>query len=64
MTVEACTVAHREGRPQRAHVLSSDDGGARAWGRVEAPELLDAMMRDEFCGRRGRIDADGLFTPA
>ncbi len=31
----------------------------RSWATPEDPALLAAMMREEFCGQRGRIDGHG-----
>ena len=59
VSIEAYTVAHREGRPRIAHVACLSDDGRRSWGTAGDPELLEAMMREEFCGRRGRLDGAG-----
>jgi acetyl-CoA C-acetyltransferase len=64
VVVEAYTVAHREGRPRLAHAACLTDDGRRSWGCVEEPALLDAMMREEFCGRRGRLDGRGQLLLA
>jgi acetyl-CoA C-acetyltransferase len=62
VTVEACTVAHRKGAPRLAHAACLTDEGRRTWGTSEDPDLLAAMMREEFCGRRGRIDGRAGLT--
>lgn len=59
VTVEACTVAHRKGAPQRAHVACLTGDGRRTWATSDDPALLAAMMREELCGRPGRIDGHG-----
>jgi acetyl-CoA C-acetyltransferase len=59
VTIEAYTVAHQKGAPRRAHVACLTDAGARTWGTLDDPALLEAMMREEFCGRRGRLDGAG-----
>jgi acetyl-CoA C-acetyltransferase len=59
VTIEAYTVAHRQGVPRIAHAACLTDAGRRTWGTLADPALLDAMMREEFCGRRGRIDGRG-----
>jgi len=59
VTLEAYTVAHRKGEPHRAHVACLTDAGRRTWGSVEDPAVLAAMMREEHCGRRGRLDGRG-----
>ena len=38
------------------------DDGRRTWGTVEEPAVLHAMMREEFCGRRGRVDGAGKLS--
>jgi acetyl-CoA C-acetyltransferase len=59
VTVEAYTVAHQKGAPRLAHVACLTDDGRRTWGTVGEPAVLEAMMREEFCGRRGRLDGRG-----
>ncbi len=59
VSIEAYTVAHREGRPRLAHLACLTDDGRRSWGTAGDPDLLEAMMREEFCGRRGRLDGAG-----
>jgi len=63
VTVEGYTVAHRAGTPQRAHVAClTHDGGEdarRTWATLDDPAVMDAMMREECCGRRGRVDGHG-----
>ncbi len=36
--------------------------GRRTWANTRDAEVLDAMMAEEFCGKRGRIDAGGTVT--
>jgi acetyl-CoA C-acetyltransferase len=62
VTVEACTVAHRAGSPHVGHFACLTDDGRRTWGKVDDPALLDAMTREEFCGRRGRLDGHGKLS--
>jgi acetyl-CoA C-acetyltransferase len=59
VTVEAYTVAHQKGAPRIAHAACLTAGGRRTWGMLSDPAVLDAMMREEFCGRRGRLDGLG-----
>ena len=59
VTLEAYTVAHQKGQPRIAHVACLTDAGQRTWATIEDPALLAAMMREEFCGRRGRVDGHG-----
>jgi acetyl-CoA C-acetyltransferase len=64
VTIEAYTVAHRKGVPQRAIAACLTDDGRRTWAVAEEPALLEAMMREEFCGRRARIDGNGTLDVA
>ncbi len=59
VTVEAYTVAHQKGEPRIAHAACLTDDGKRTWATLDDPALLAAMMREEFCGRRGRVDGSG-----
>jgi acetyl-CoA C-acetyltransferase len=62
VTIEAYTVAHQKGTPRIGHAACLTDDGRRTWGTVEDPAVMDAMMREEFCGRRGRIDGHGKLS--
>lgn len=59
VTVEAYTVAHEQGEARRAIVACLTDDGRRTWATVEDPALLAGLMREELCGRRGRVDGRG-----
>jgi acetyl-CoA C-acetyltransferase len=62
VTVEAYTVAYRAGQPRIGHAACLTDDGRRSWGTVEDPAVLEAMTREEFCGRRGRLDGRGRLS--
>jgi acetyl-CoA C-acetyltransferase len=62
VTLEACTVAHQQGNPRIGHAACLTDDGRRTWGTLVDPAVLRAMMNEEFCGRRGRIDGRGGLT--
>jgi acetyl-CoA C-acetyltransferase len=62
VTLEAYTVAHRQGAPRLAHVACLTDAGCRTWATLDDPDVLEAMMREEFCGRRGRVDGRGRLA--
>lgn len=64
VTLEAYTVAHQKGEPRIAHVACLTEAGRRTFATLEEPELLEAMMREEFCGRRGRVDGHGRLSLA
>jgi acetyl-CoA C-acetyltransferase len=59
VTLEAYTVAHVRGAPSRAIAACLTDDGRRTWATTQDPDLLAAMMREEFCGRPGTIDGQG-----
>ncbi len=58
LRVDSYTVLHdREGRPEFAFLCGRTKEGKRAWARtpVGAGEVLEAMMKEEWVGREGRI---------
>jgi acetyl-CoA C-acetyltransferase len=59
VTLEAYTVAHQDGAPRIAHAACLTDEGRRTWATLADPDAMAAMMREEFCGRRGRVDGRG-----
>ena len=59
VTVEAYTVAHRGGEPRVGLAACLTAAGQRTWGTVDDSAVMEAMMREEFCGRPGRIDGHG-----
>lgn len=59
VAIEGYTVSHRGGAPHRAHAACLTDDGRRTWATSADPELLAAMMREEFCGRRASVDGRG-----
>lgn len=66
--IETYTVLFgREGQPQAGIVVGRLDTGARFLAHVpQDPELLQAMTREDFLGRSGRVEAGdpvNLFTP-
>jgi acetyl-CoA C-acetyltransferase len=62
VTIEAYTVAHRGGAPRIAHAACLTADGSRTWATLDDPDVLAAMMREEFCGRRGRVDGRGTLA--
>ena len=62
VTIEAYTVAHQKGEPRLAHVACLTDAGQRTWATLRDAALLQTMMREEFCGRRGRVDGHGQLS--
>jgi len=59
VAIEGYTVAHRAGRPRMGFASCLTEAGQRTWATTDNTELMDAMMRSEFCGRRGRVDGTG-----
>jgi acetyl-CoA C-acetyltransferase len=59
VSVEAYTVAYRGSKAHIGHAACLTDDGHRTWGTLEDAAVLDAMTREEFCGRRGRLDGKG-----
>jgi acetyl-CoA C-acetyltransferase len=59
-TVASYTVAHaRGGEPEWGLVIADVGDRARAYGRVEAPDLLAAMEAEEWVGREIHLEARG-----
>jgi acetyl-CoA C-acetyltransferase len=57
-SVASYTVAHaRGGEPEWGLVITDVAEGARAYGRVEDPDLLRAMETEEWVGGEVRLDA-------
>jgi acetyl-CoA C-acetyltransferase len=63
-TIETYTVLHdREGAPETGLVVGRLANGARFWANTPADAaLLEAMEREEFIGRRGRVRHDDTTT--
>jgi acetyl-CoA C-acetyltransferase len=62
VTVEAYTVAYRANEPRIGLAACLTDDGRRTWGTLEDLSVLDAMTREEFCGRRGQLDGEGRLS--
>ncbi|MDZ7669089.1 MAG: acetyl-CoA acetyltransferase [Gammaproteobacteria bacterium] len=50
-TVESYTVMYGADGPSIAHVVCRTPDDRRAWANCEDPDILQAMTREEFCGR-------------
>jgi acetyl-CoA C-acetyltransferase len=65
--VETWTVTHDRAGPTGAVVIGRRDDGARFIANTPADAALwDAMQREDFVGRAGRVRNDGvhnLFVP-
>ncbi len=62
VSLEAYTVMYGEGGPEIAHAACLLPDGRRTWANLSEPGVLQAMTREEFCGRRGRIDGRGNLS--
>ena len=62
MTIEAYTVAHQKGEARMAHAACLAEDGQRTWATTRDAATLKAMMREEFCGRRARVDGHGQLS--
>ena len=62
--VESYAVMYGADGPSIAHVACRLADGRRAWGNCAVPDVLDAMTREEFCGRPAKLDGTGsvLFS--
>jgi len=54
-TVEGYTVMYGPEHPQIAHVVCRLDDGRRTWANCTDPAVMQAMTREEFCGRPVRV---------
>jgi acetyl-CoA C-acetyltransferase len=61
--IESYTVMYGpDGEPGVGHVACLTPEGARTWVNTDDPELMRAMTREEFCGRRVDIDDPARLT--
>jgi len=61
VTIAGYTVMFNRDRPSHAIAICDTPEGKRTVGRTEDAGLLEAMIRDEFCGQTVRIDPDGTI---
>ena len=59
VTTESYTVMYSGDEPAVAHVACLTPRGQRTWVNSSDKDLMTAMTREEFCGRRARIDGHG-----
>jgi acetyl-CoA C-acetyltransferase len=62
VTIEAYTVMYGAEGPQVGHAAVLTPDGRRAWGRIDAADVLTDMTRQEFCGRPARLALDGAIS--
>ena len=53
--IESYTVMHGSDGPSAALAACLLDDGRRAWGNTDDPEVMHAMVNEEFCGRPARL---------
>ena len=58
-TIESYTVMFSGDDAVIAHVACLSPEGKRVWVNSEDDELMAAMTREEFCGRKAHIDGNG-----
>jgi len=64
VTIVGYTVVFAGGVPSHAIAICDTPGGERTVARSEDGAVLEAMTREEFCGRVIRIVRDGSFSVA
>ncbi len=57
--VEAYTVMYGAKGPSEAYLSVITSEGKRAWGRSTDRDVMEAMTREEFCGRMVKLDGEG-----
>lgn len=62
VTLESYSVMYTGDTPTVAHVACLTPGGERTWVNSQDVEMLRAMTQEEFCGRSGRIDGQGVLS--
>ncbi len=60
--IEAYTVMYGAEGPAEAFLSVITPEGSRAWGRHTDPHVMEAMTREEFCGRSVKLDGEGNAT--
>jgi acetyl-CoA C-acetyltransferase len=60
--IEGYTVMFGAKGPDVAHAACLLDDGRRTWANCRDSETLDAMTREEFCGRLARVDGAGTLV--
>ena len=57
--VESYTVLYGAHGPSQALVACLLEDGRRGWGNTDDPDVMRAMVSEEFCGRSARLHAEG-----
>lgn len=59
--IESYTVMYGSNGPSAALAACLLDDGRRAWGNTDDPEVMQAMVNEEFCGRPARLREQGTI---
>lgn len=62
VAIESYTVMYGADGPSVAHAACLTGDGKRTWANSNDVDVMTAMAKEEFCGRRARIDGDGNLT--
>ena len=57
--IESYTVMYGADGPSIGHVVCRTPAGHRAWANTQDRDVMNAMTREEFCGRRATLDGGG-----
>lgn len=60
--VESYTAIFEDAAPVQGLFACLTPDGRRAWGNTMAPDALQAMVAEEFCGREAFLDAHGAVS--
>ncbi len=61
--IETYTVMYENQAASVAYAACLLDDGHRTWANILDPDIIASMITEEFCGRSGKIDANGHFIP-
>ncbi len=61
-TLESYTVMYSGEGPAQAFIAALLPDGRRCWATSDEAPLMEAMTREEFCGRAVRVDPEGRFS--
>ena len=63
-TIESYTVMYAADKPAIGHIACLTPAGERTWVNTKDPDLMAAMVTEEFCGRPVTIQNDRLTVTA
>jgi len=62
VNVEAYTVMHHKEGPEKALMALRVGADARTWGHCDEPDVMSAMITEEFIGRTASLNTTGVVT--